>query len=521
VPVAQPAPQSQAYSPGLSASSALVGEPPPGGTLDGGEPEPEPEVLVFRDIVLGGETYRIVDGRVLVGFTNPPEPPQYDPNYYDVERSDHDPLMMELCPIVEDIPAVAAFIQAENLTVYCDWPPAKAIAVILPEGTTVEDAVSNWPTEYPDLIESVEPDYAVDLHSGWPSDPPNDDYWFAYWELDESNLHDINIQQAWRTGYLGYPSEVIAVVDTGVQRSYPDLVTLATPYGINCGTAKWSMSCTYHGGEPNPWSYNQNSLMAMIAGHGTCVAGIACASINNDGNGIWEDGDSTCGITYANRFLPVAMDLVWDQQVGPVFTDTTVCNALMATLIAKRICWNFLQQSWPYYNVEVVNCSFGGTAPRPYTEWYLMNWLSRYAVIVASSGNDGRHDAYAVYPAAYGEVMCIAGHDAVQLWTHSNYPIWTDLIAPATVIAPDMTGFNSHGDALGFAQNPYAFTWPFSGTSAAAPHVSAVAAMMASAHRDWTPAQIWSSLCASAIHDLPGDHYHKGRLNAYGALVGQ
>ena len=53
--------------------------------------------------------------------------------------------------------------EAERLGImnYWDlWPVVAAIEVYLPEGQTVEDAVLDWPDEYPDIIDAVEPDYA-------------------------------------------------------------------------------------------------------------------------------------------------------------------------------------------------------------------------------------------------------------------------------------------------------------------------------------------------------------------------
>jgi hypothetical protein len=94
----------------------------------------DPDELVFRDYVgPDGETYRIVDGVVIVGFKVP--------------LSD---------------PRVQAFIDAEQLklmNVWDFWPEVAAIEVYLPAGQTVEDAVLNWPQDYPAIIDAVEPDY--------------------------------------------------------------------------------------------------------------------------------------------------------------------------------------------------------------------------------------------------------------------------------------------------------------------------------------------------------------------------
>jgi len=97
---------------------------------------PDPDDLVFRDYTdpITGEHYEIVDGVAIVGFKVP----------------------------LSDA-RVQAFTEAERLGImnYWDlWPVVAAIEVYLPEGQTVEDAVLDWPDEYPDIIDAVEPDYA-------------------------------------------------------------------------------------------------------------------------------------------------------------------------------------------------------------------------------------------------------------------------------------------------------------------------------------------------------------------------
>jgi hypothetical protein len=122
-----------------------------------------------------GETYDIIDGRVIVAFTNPPVLPEMDPNYFDTEILPTDPYYMQFTvPEISNDPAIQAFIAAENLTVYSEWNTVKGIGAVLPEGQTVEDAVANWPMEYAGLIEEVSPDRIVNSDA-WPLDDPNDD----------------------------------------------------------------------------------------------------------------------------------------------------------------------------------------------------------------------------------------------------------------------------------------------------------------------------------------------------------
>jgi serine protease len=149
-------------------------------------------------------------------------------------------------------------------------------------------------------------------------------------------------------------------------------------------------------------------------------------------------------------------------------------------------------------------------------------WLTPYTVVVASAGNDYRRDDYAVYPAMLNGVTCVSAYDQIgSIPVYANYPSWTALLAPTDTWTTDMWGISPKGYVLGFASNPVWYSINFAGTSASASHVSAVAAMIASAHRSWTPQQIQSALRSSALHDLPNDYRHVGRLNAFGALSGQ
>jgi len=86
-----------------------------------------------------GMTIRIFDGRAMVGFIN-------WERFVNLDG-----------PIAED-PEVAAFLKAENLRVFTEWKSIGVIMVILPDETTVEEAVAEWPLRYPELIEAVEPD---------------------------------------------------------------------------------------------------------------------------------------------------------------------------------------------------------------------------------------------------------------------------------------------------------------------------------------------------------------------------
>ncbi|MEP0813375.1 MAG: S8/S53 family peptidase [bacterium] len=90
-----------------------------------------------------------------------------------------------------------------------------------------------------------------------------------------------------------------------------------TSWGVNTGDDK--SSCTWNIGNGAPWDWllRESQDNARELGHGTCVAGIACAASNNDPD-IYVPPPAYnpdqhlqvtdfCGITRSNMFIPFAM----------------------------------------------------------------------------------------------------------------------------------------------------------------------------------------------------------------------
>lgn len=108
---------------------------PQDGQPSGEEGFDEEDEWVIRDFTdaRDGRTYEIIDGRALVAFFMP-----------------------------VDMDSAWQFVADENLDVLSEWWMIGAISVLLPPGTSVEEAVGDWPDEYPELIESVAPDAVVE-----------------------------------------------------------------------------------------------------------------------------------------------------------------------------------------------------------------------------------------------------------------------------------------------------------------------------------------------------------------------
>lgn len=113
-------------------------------------------------------------------------------------------------------------------------------------------------------VEFAEVD-ALRAHEGTPNDPGFSSEW---------HLTKIAAPQAWDVATGG--GITIAILDTGVDGSHPDLAALLVP--------GWNL-------------YDNNSNTSDVYGHGTSVAGTAAASMNN--------GIGVAGVAGAARIMPV------------------------------------------------------------------------------------------------------------------------------------------------------------------------------------------------------------------------
>jgi thermitase len=119
------------------------------------------------------------------------------------------------------------------------------------------------------------------------------------------------------------------------------------------------------------------------------------------------------------------------------------------------------------HGAKVVNLSLAMEASRDLEEAVDYAW-SRGAILVAAAGNKGTSDPS--YPAYYDHCLAVAGtNDNSSLALLSSYGDWVDVAAP---------GFNIYSQLPG---NQYGYK---TGTSAAAAHVSGVAALVFSIAED-------------------------------------
>jgi subtilisin family serine protease len=328
---------------------------------------------------------------------------------------------------------------------------------------------------------------------------PNDPNYGLQW-----NMKSASIDRAWSLNDKN-PNIRVAVIDSGVDPNHPDLIdhleTLEDVWNEERGPDVYR----------NPYNANTVNFGGRDGnGHGTHVAGIIAATLNNQ---IGVAGVAGGGI----KILPIkATDYAGN-------TDAAVLTAAFQRAIDK--------------GARVINISIGGPAAKSTRALVdvIQLALQRKITIVSATGNEsGRFQGNVspiTVPAAYTGVIGVGAHTQYdKVASYSNGGPEIDLVAPGG------GGRNPH---TGEGQQIWS-TWPSyqtfeffqkrvvstyyaanSGTSMACPHVAGVVALMLNREPDLTPAQIRSRLIATADDlDAPGfdEASGYGKLNAYRAL---
>ena len=292
----------------------------------------------------------------------------------------------------------------------------------------------------------VEPDYIKKLDY-----IPNDTNYPSQWGLE-----NIRAPEAWNVTPGGDNSVIIAIIDSGVQTDHPDLTpNLITGYNTVDG------------------SNNTNDAL----GHGTWVAGIAAASINN--------GIGVSGVAGKCKIMPIK---VADSD-GLILTSDTVEGVIWAT----------------DHGAKVINLSLGGTEYVQAEYEAIQYAYSRGVIVVASKGNANTTNAN--YPSDIEHVIAVGSVGQTNVKSlFSNYGIALDVMAPGEAIGSTLMNSVYGSD---------------SGTSASSPFVAGLAALIISNRPGVTPDQV-TKIITSTATDL-GDAgfdimYGYGLINAEAAL---
>lgn len=281
--------------------------------------------------------------------------------------------------------------------------------------------------------------------------PPNDPLYPLQWshlntgspaQFNGTPGADIDVDLAWSIT-RGSSSIRIAVLDVGVQRNHPDLAANMDPLGYGLIAPV----------------INTGDVLDTSAYHGTSCAGIIGAVANN--------GIGVAGVAPDCKLIPVNI------------ARTTAGLFGTFSQIAGAIDW-----AWSSAAADVLSNSWGGGSPSTLYRDAIRRAVTngrggKGAVVVFSSGNA---NAGVFSPASFSDCIAVGAMDMCyqrksptscdgENYWGSNYGFGLDVVAPGVKIA---TTWNSGMTSVG------AYSGGFNGTSAAAPFVSATAALMLS-----------------------------------------
>jgi len=305
---------------------------------------------------------------------------------------------------------------------------------------------------------------------------PNDAY-----VNNQYYLSNIRAFQAWDI-WKGDTNMVIGITDTGIDFNHPDLWS-SVKYNYNDPIDGIDNDMDGFVDNFKGWDFgtNDNDPQYQTIGHGVHVSGIAAATADNM-YGI-------AGVGFKCKILPIKIDNAYGGLSG----------AYAGVIYAAE------------HGAKVINCSWGSTYFTQFGQ-DIIDYVSETcgALVVAACGNTGSEINY--YPASYRYVLSVAATDVNdKKWTNSSYSTNVDLTAPGHNVFSTWPG-------PGFVSS--------SGTSMAAPIVSAAAALVASYYPQLNMLQVAERLrtTADVIDTIAANSPYqgklgKGRVNLFRALT--
>lgn len=339
-------------------------------------------------------------------------------------------------------------------------------------------------------VEFIQVDYKLGTYKNIESIPVTDPYFIYQWGLSNTGQLigvngvpgiDINAIKSW-TITKGSQSTLVGVLDSGIDINHPEIKD--NVFVNNRETPNNGIDDDGNGyiDDANGWDFLNNdstvydSYMQDI--HGTHVAGIIAAS--NDEQGI-------CGVAPNVKILPLKF---MDSVEGGYTSD-----AIEAIEYAQTM------------GVTIINCSWSGTEMNPALKHVMKHSNILFVCSAGNSGVDLKDNP--VYPACFNldNILTVGAIDNQgNIASFSNYGKDVDVVAPGVNILSIIP------------ENGYLFG---GGTSAAAPHVTGIAALAQSISPNIRSSKLADIIRNNVIKDK--DRYSniksKGRVDAFKVLV--
>jgi thermitase len=247
----------------------------------------------------------------------------------------------------------------------------------------------------------------------------NDPYYSLQW-----GLRRVGADAAWDTT-LGSSDLLVAVIDTGIDYTHPDLQANYVPLGYD-------------------WVNNDNDPIDDH-GHGTHCAGIIAATINNS---IGVAGTAQVKIM-AEKGL----------SINGSGSYVALANCIVHATNA---------------GADILSNSWGGSSESSLIASAIAYATAHGALVLVAAGNENTNQNS--YPAQYDDVIAVAATNTSDTKaSFSNYGSWVDVAAPGVMIYSTMPTYNVT------MNNEPRFTQTYSyanGTSMACPMAAGVAALI-------------------------------------------
>ncbi len=353
-------------------------------------------------------------------------------------------------------------------------------------GNTAPQELAKKLSRLPDV------EYAEPVYIRHTAVTPND----TYYTQESAYLAAQNFPAAWNVS-KGSSGVIIAIIDTGVDYTHPDLKNKmwknmaeenGTPgvdddgNGFVDDSIGWDF---WESGNNGTNIVTDNNPVGEYSDHGTHVAGIATAATNNN-LGI-------AGTGYNCRFMAVKVGGTQDHHDDIGFGFAGIWYAAVN-------------------GADVINCSWGGSGGSK-AEQDIINQVAKMGtVVVCAAGND--HSSEAFFPASYRHVISVG---SVGTSSTGGFNLKSDFSDYGPYIDVMAAGYGIYSTIF---DSSYGIK---SGTSMAAPMVSGLAGLIKASHPDWSAYRIESQIRATATRIDNANYYSyelgHGLIDAYKALT--
>lgn len=329
-----------------------------------------------------------------------------------------------------------------------------------------------------------------------PNDPLFDLQWHFrnHGEADDESEGGTGFVDFWsKSGTQGSSEVVVAVIDTGLQMSHPDIQGSAN---VAPGWDMVSNRDFGNDGDGRDSDANDPGDICPAAGvfensfHGTHVAGTVGVGVTNNAQGV-------AGGAWNVKIVPVRALGKCGGSTSDINDAIQWAGGLIPEFDADG------SEVWNQNPADIINLSIGLGRPCPRSMQDAIDAVTAAGVIVVvAAGNKGKSTSnYA--PASCRGVVTVASSDARgHIASYSNYGAAVDLMAPGGDMSKDLNGDGKPDGVLStkatkncfdpvtgaaVAECFYAYE---EGTSMAAPHVSAALALLKSVDPDEEPAAL-------------------------------